>query len=214
MNARSCAPAAVSNVFTADPDVSQEPWYHPEHLSLTLLYRMADFYQPTWIVMLDDDEFLSDDGRTREILSSYSTNVAALTIPKICLWRDAEFPDLPKVMQRRQRYDIRIWRHREGLQPGTKRLHNGYAPSNVRDGGVVATEERITLYNDGWDTLAKRIERVRLYTALDPDCTLNNGVPYDKGLLFGYSIDAIPALIEEYRKRSVQNAATAMGGVE
>jgi hypothetical protein len=58
--------------------------------------------------------------------------------------------------------------------------------------------------HSGWSTLAERIAKVDLYAALDPNLELNNGVPYDLGLLFGFERHRVDALVQEYEGRIAQ----------
>src|SRR5262245_15609579 len=95
----------------------------------------------------------------------------------------------------------RIWRYYPGLQAGTKPIHNGYLPVNIKDFGTVEKLDSITFNHLGWDTLRKRIAKVDLYQSLDPRCEYNLGVPYDRGLLFGYDRGALKELLSEYRSR-------------
>src|SRR5215813_4211800 len=44
---------AVTNVVHARWDLPATPWLIPEPPGLELLYRMADFCRPDWIVMID-----------------------------------------------------------------------------------------------------------------------------------------------------------------
>ena len=46
---------AVTNVVHAHPDLPPTPWLIPEPPGFELLYRMADFCRPDWIVMIDAD---------------------------------------------------------------------------------------------------------------------------------------------------------------
>ena len=46
----------VTNLVRARSDLPRTPWLIPEPPGLELLYRMADFCQPDWIVMIDSDQ--------------------------------------------------------------------------------------------------------------------------------------------------------------
>lgn len=46
---------AVTNVVRARADLPSTPWLIPESTGLDLLYRMADFCRPDWMVMVDAD---------------------------------------------------------------------------------------------------------------------------------------------------------------
>ena len=102
-----------------------------------------------------------------------------------------------------------IWRYYRDLTPGNKPIHNRRLPSGIENLGRVITMDNIVLHHDGWDTLSKRIDKVDQYTALDPECQYNFGVPYDRGLLFGYERNAIDNLIRDYRKKFEMHHKTA-----
>jgi len=192
---------AVSNVFAIDPMISPGPWHIPECLLLDLLYRMADVNRPDWIVMLSDDERIEDPYGIREKLSAADAETVALQTYLVSSWSDPQYPHMVPVMGQARSSVTRIWRYRPGLQPARKRLHNSYCPSNIADSGRVEFRDDITVSHAGWSTLARRIAKVDLYQSLDPNDELNDGVPYDIGLLFGYKRERIPDLISEYHRR-------------
>lgn len=192
----------VANVFTARPDVSQVPWFHPESLSLELLYRMADFDRPDWIVQLDDDQALEPAERVRTVLASVDPSVAALRLPLVSTWNDPLYPQLVPLLGSGRSMNGAIWRHHVGLEAGDQPLHNFRLPRNVEAFGGIGETRELTIVHHGWDTLEKRIERVDFYTSLDPSYHFNHGIPYDRGLLFGYSREEIPRLIAEYQARA------------
>src|SRR5687768_2792503 len=68
----------VTNVFRVDPSISQQPWFFPESLGLTLLYRMADFALPDWVIFLDDDQVVGSGQPLQSILSAVPLSVAAV----------------------------------------------------------------------------------------------------------------------------------------
>jgi hypothetical protein len=92
----------------------------------------------------------------------------------------------------------RVWRHYRHLRPGSKPLHNDYMPVDIEAHGARVRSDALTISHSGWSTLEKRIEAVDRYSALDPRCQWNDGVPYDRGLLFGYGRTEIDRLIEDY----------------
>ncbi len=198
----------VSNVFSADPTVSNAPWYHSEAASLELLYRMADFYEPSWIVMLDDDDTLEPATEVRALLESAGPEVAGIRVPRISIWADPLFPGMAELMALKRPFDGRLWRHRHQLRPGSKWLHNGYLPANVSDHGEIVATDRVALLHRGWKTLAARIGKAEMYTTLDPTYEWNGGIPYDTGLLFGYRRDQVAELIDEYHRRRLALART------
>jgi len=193
--------ATVHNVFRVDPSLSDKPWYIPESVCLQLLYRMVDMYLPDWVVMVNDDERISPEANVRDVLAGLAANVAGLRIPRLSIWNDACYKLMVPLMGSASTMDGRLWRYHPGLRPGNKPLHNGYLPWNLKDHGLILEREDLRLYHTGWSTLAKRIERVRFYSELDPECLYNWGVPYDKGLLFGYSLNEIDRLTGDYGRR-------------
>jgi glycosyltransferase involved in cell wall biosynthesis len=191
----------VANVFTADPRISSQSWFFSESACLNLLYRMADFYLPDWLVVLADDEIINPAGSLRDTLQQVDEGVAAIKLNRVSSWTDELYPLMVPLMSRARALDGRLWRYFPNLIPYEKPLHNGYLPANIEKFGATYTLPNHELVHGGWDTLANRIEKVDLYSALDSECKYNYGVPYDKGLLFGYTRDQIPALIAEYRRR-------------
>ncbi len=69
---------AVTNLVRARSDLPRTPWLIPEPPGLELLYRMADFCQPDWIVMIDSDQVVEADVDVREVLAGTPADVAAL----------------------------------------------------------------------------------------------------------------------------------------
>jgi glycosyltransferase involved in cell wall biosynthesis len=198
----------VRNVFSARNDVSCQPWFHPESLCLDFLYRMADFEQPDWVVQLDDDQTLEPAVEVRTVLASVPPEAAALRLPLASTWSDPAYPDLVPVMGSGRSMNGAVWRYFPGLKAGVQPLHNFRLPSNIGDFGTVEERRELMIVHRGWDTLAKRIERVDFYTALDPEFRYNHGVPYDRGLLFGFGRTEIPRLIESYRSRLASEPIT------
>ena len=191
---------AVKNIFTADSALSSQPWHLPESDRLNLLYRMADLYMPNWIVMMDDDESIEPPDKLRTMLGDVDPSVAGIMLRRISAWSDKRYPLMERLMRRGVVHDGRIWRHYPGLVPGPQLIHNGYFPANLSLHGQIITLDNPVLVHRGWNTLAKRIKRVELYSALDPSCGFNDGEPYDEALLFGYTRGRIPDLIRHYRR--------------
>lgn len=194
----------VGNIFTT-PFISDKPWAFSESSMLGLLYGKADFLQPDWIIASDDDFQFEAASGIREVLANIPADVAGLKVPLISLWDDPEYPQMIPLMQDGRARRGLIWRYFKGLQHGSKFLHNGYLPINISEFGSIAEIENIICYHKGWNTLQKRIEKVDIYTSIDPLYALNNGVPYDKGLLFGYCRNQLSELISEYRLRVTHN---------
>jgi hypothetical protein len=192
---------AVTNVFSAEKSLSDRPWYFGESLMLKFLYSMADFMQPDWVVLIDSDQTVKPAGKLRKILKNTPPETVGLLTRRLSDWDDPEYPLMGPLMLPDPAWTGRIWRYFPNLEAGNKRLHNRHLPSNLEKFGQIARTDVITIHHDGWNTLARRLEKVDLYTKLDPTCELNSGVPYDKGLLFGYSRSELASLLAEYRKR-------------
>lgn len=195
------AHTAVTNVFTVDPSLPDAPWYLPECALLDLLYRMADLCQPDWIVLLSADERIEPSEKVRAQLSSSPMEIAGFQMHLVSAWNDPHYPHMVPVMGTGRSQTCRIWRYRPGLVSSGKRLHNSYFPENLANAGRIEFTRDLTILHAGWSTLAERVAKVDLYTALDPDLELNNGLPYDIGLLFGFERDQIDALVREYQRR-------------
>jgi glycosyltransferase involved in cell wall biosynthesis len=191
----------VTNVFRVQPAISQQSWFFPESLGLNLLYRMADFALPDWIIFVDDDQVIQPSHQVRSILASVPSSVAALLTPMTSVWNDPAYPLLVPLMGEATALRGNIWRYAPGLQSGSKPLHNGYLPVNIEHFGQTECTDEITFTHFGWDTLRKRLAKVDLYQSLDPHGQHNFGVSYDRGLLFGYERSAIKDLLHEYRRR-------------
>ncbi len=204
---------SVSNAFTIDPGLSDDPWHFPESWLLDLLYRMADLSQPDWIVLLSADETLEPGEAVRQKLSSAAAETSGFQTHLTSSWNDPHYPLMVPLMGQARSLVGRIWRYNPGLVAGHKRLHNSYFPSNITDFGRVAYSSELRIAHQGWSTLAERIAKVDLYTSLDPNLELNNGVPYDIGLLFGYERHCIDELVEEYERR-VESIKAFLGNNE
>jgi glycosyltransferase involved in cell wall biosynthesis len=195
---------SVSNVLTIDHRISEAPWHFSESWLLNILYRIADFHEPDWIVMLSADERIQPADTLRQRLVTASSNTASLQTYLSSTWGDAQYPHMVPVMGKARSLVSRIWRYRPGLQPGEKRLHNHYTPVNIGDFGGSEFLTDTVIEHSGWSTLVERIAKVDQYSALDPNLELNEGVPYDVGLLFGFERHRIDELIQEYERRVEQ----------
>ena len=198
---------AVTNVFRVDPELSSREWFFPESMGLNLLYRMADFFAPDWVIALDHDQVVAPAAELRGILASLAPSVAAVLTPLVSVWNDPDYPLMVPLMGRATAPRGNIWRYHPGLEAGTKPLHNGYLPVNIEQFGRIERLDSVTFYQHGWDTLRKRIAKVDLYRSFDPHCAYNFGVPYDRGLLFGYERGDLKGLLREYRPRLAQRKA-------
>ncbi|MCV7195497.1 peptidoglycan DD-metalloendopeptidase family protein [Mycobacterium angelicum] len=193
--------SAVTNVVRARSDLPPTPWLIPESVGLELLYRMADFCRPDWILMIDSDQLVESDVDIRGVLSRLPPDVAALMCPMIPRWDDPDFPDMIPVMGSAESVRGPFWRWRPGLRAGSKALHNPHWPANITDHGRIELVNEIRLVHTGWASLAERIAKVEHYRRLDPNCQLNFGVPYDRALLFGYALEEIDLLKADYWRR-------------
>ena len=82
----------VTNVFRVHPAISQQDWFFPESMGLNLLYRMADFSIPDWVIFLDDDQAIESPNELRTILAEVPSSVAALLTPLVSSWADPDYP--------------------------------------------------------------------------------------------------------------------------
>lgn len=192
---------AVTNIVTARADLPQTPWLITESEGLELLYRMADFCRPDWVVMVDADWIFDSTVDVREVLAGTPEDVAALMCPMVSSWDDPDFPEMVPVMGTAEALRGPFWRWYPGLRAGPKLMHNPHWPANIGTHGSIAQTSGIHLIHDGWSTLAERVSRVRHYMGLDPDYRHNFGVAYDRSLLFGYALDEVDLLEADYRKR-------------
>jgi Glycosyl transferase family 2 len=202
----------VTNVFRVDPALSQQDWFFPESLGLHLLYRMADFSRPDWVIFLDDDQAVVSPHALRPILSQVPAAVAALLTPWVSSWDDPDYPLLVPLMGQATTVRGHIWRYFPGLASGSKPLHNGRLPVNIACFGRIERLDSITFVHDGWKTLRSRMAKVDLYQRLDPAGIYNFGVPYDEGLLFGYKRGALKDLLREYRRRLALHEVSRLHG--
>jgi glycosyltransferase involved in cell wall biosynthesis len=191
----------VANIFSANNSLPQVAWYFRENLMYELLYRMADFYQPDWIIQLDDDEYIETASGLRGLLAVTTPQVSCIKFPKVSLWNDARYPQLVPLMGSATNRSGAVWRYFPGLQPHGKPLHNPRFPANIELFGESRLSDDIRFIHRGWDTLDKRIQAVDKYSLLDPTFEFNQGIPYDTGLLFGYKRNEIDKLINVYREK-------------
>jgi hypothetical protein len=198
----------VKNIFTAAPDLSQDDWYFPESQMYDLLYRMADFYRPDWIIQLDDDENIELSSNLRTTLADTASHIACIKFQKFSIWNDEQYPEMVPLMGKATSVSAAIWRYYPGLKAGSQPLHNPRYPVNIETYGDAIFSDRLKFVHNGWNTLEKRIRCVDKYMRLDPGCEFNHKTPYDKGLLFGYKRNEVHLLVEEYRKRYL-NAKSA-----
>ncbi|RFZ09488.1 putative peptidase [Mycobacterium marinum] len=192
---------AVTNVVRARSDLPATPWLIPESTGLELLYRMADFCRPDWVMMVDADWLVETDIDVRAALARTPEDVAALLCPIVSSWDDPEYPELIPVMGTAEALRGPFWRWSPGLRAGIKLMHNPHWPANITDHGRIGRLEGVRLVHDGWSTLAERISRVEHYLRLDPDYRHNFGVAYDRSLLFGYALDEVDLLKADYQRR-------------
>ncbi|CLY21549.1 Membrane-bound metallopeptidase [Mycobacterium tuberculosis] len=186
---------AVTNVVRARPDLPPTPWLIPESAGLELLYRMADFCRPDWVMMVDADWLVETDIDLRAVLARTPDDIVALMCPMVSRWDDPEYPDLIPVMGTAEALRGPLWRWYPGLRAGGKLMHNPHWPANITDHGRIGQLPGVRLVHSGWSTLAERILRVEHYLRLDPDYRFNFGVAYDRSLLFGYALDEVDGLV-------------------
>ncbi|OBK27006.1 hypothetical protein A5634_23965 [Mycobacterium asiaticum] len=192
---------AVTNLVRARSDLPPTPWLIGEPPGLELLYRMADFCLPDWIVMIDSDQVVEADVEIRQMLADTPADVAALMCPMIPAWDDPKYPEMIPVMGPAESVRGPFWRWSPGLRAGTRLIHNPHWPANITERGRIAMTYDVRLVHNGWSTLAERVAKVDHYGRIDPDCQLNHGVPYDRALLFGYARDEVDLLESDYLRR-------------
>lgn len=159
---------AVTNVVRARPDLPPTPWLIPESAGLELLYRMADFCRPDWVMMVDADWLVETDIDLRAVLARTPDDIVALMCPMVSRWDDPEYPDLIPVMGTAEALRGPLWRWYPGLRAGGKLMHNPHWPANITDHGRIGQLPGVRLVHSGWSTLAERILRVEHYLRLDP----------------------------------------------
>lgn len=182
------------------PQPSDAPWAFGEGRLLNLLYRMAEHEGADWILRLDCDERVEPGESLRPMLSGLPPTIAGVRFPKESTWDDPDYPALVPLMSRARSMQGAVWRLYPAIR-ATQSLHNPRLPACIpRRGSVLDTHEIVCLHT-GWSTLAQRLDRVRLYTLLDPTARWNYGIRYDHGLLFGYGLEQLDELVAEYRRR-------------
>jgi glycosyltransferase involved in cell wall biosynthesis len=191
----------VTNVFSVSAQLSRERWFFPESMHFSLLYRMADYYAPDWVVLVDHDEVVESPSTVREFLASLEDNVSGVRVSRISAWSDPEYPLMVPLMSAATSLQGNIWRFYPGLTPGAKRLHNRRFPNEIDNLGRIVSTDKIVFRHYGWDTLQKRVEKVDEYIKLDPTSRLNFGIGYDVGLLFGYERSKVNVLISDYKSK-------------
>jgi hypothetical protein len=192
----------VTNVVTAHPELPDTPWLIPEGSGLELLYRMADFCRPDWVVMIDADQTIEADVDVRALLTKTPPETVALLCPIVSVWDDPDFPEMIPLMGTNEALRGPFWRWRPGLRAGGKPLHNPHWPQDIGTLGEIEHADGVRVIHDGWSSVAERIAKARHYFRLDPDCAANFGVAYDRSLLFGYRLDEIDLLKADYVKRA------------
>lgn len=96
----------------------------PESAGLELLYRMADFCRPDWVMMVDADWLVETDIDLRAVLARTPDDIVALMCPMVSRWDDPEYPDLIPVMGTAEALRGPLWRWYPGLRAGGKLMHN------------------------------------------------------------------------------------------
>ncbi|EUA85586.1 hypothetical protein I551_8041 [Mycobacterium ulcerans str. Harvey] len=132
-------------------DLPATPWLIPESTGLELLYRMADFCRPDWVMMVDADWLVETDIDVRAALARTPEDVAALLGPIVSSWDDPEYPELIPVMGTAEALRGPFWRWSPGLRAGIKLMHNPHWPANITDHGRIGRLE-----GSGWCTTVGR----------------------------------------------------------
>lgn len=191
----------VKNEVTISADISDKAWHFDEGMLLNLCYKLAELYDPDWIVRIDDDERLLGTRNLRSWLAALPPSVVGVTFPRVSTWSDPAYPRLVPLMgTATSPQGGGIWRFRRDVL-ALKRVHNPRIPAQVWSAGAIVEANGVSLIHDGWDTLKKRVQRIDFYNELDPQYDCNAGVPYDRGLLFGFQRNDISGLLAEYERR-------------
>jgi glycosyltransferase involved in cell wall biosynthesis len=194
------AEPAVSQVRKLQAEDTAREWLFPENVLLNLLYKMAEEERATWMLRLDSDEDLEPAEGIRDLLESQPESVAGIQLHRRSIWRDPSHPEMVPLMGNATSRQGAVWRGIDGLS-AEQPMHNPRMPIQVpRRGSVVFSESPVVIHS-GWDTLERRIRKVKLYQSLDPAGMWNHGVSYDRGLLFGYSFAELPRLVETYERK-------------
>ena len=199
----------VKKVYTVDRSVGEGNWCCSEGHHLTKLYSMAEAENADWVVRLDCDEYIDPGNHLRAVLEGQPKEVFGVRFPKQSTWDDPNYPELVPLMGPAKSRQGSVWRGLVGLR-AEQPLHNPRMPEGISARGRVADCEWPIFYHTGWNTLERRLQRARFYLSLDPSSSWNNGVCYDRGLLFGYSLDAVDELVREYRKRFREKQVTLL----
>lgn len=203
----------VTNVVHSRRGLPGDPWLISETAGLELLYRMADFCRPDWIAMIDHDQVIETQVDLRGALAATPPDVAGLRCPIVSSWNDPQFPQMVPLMNGARGTRTPFWRYFPGLRASQKPLHNPHCPTNLKDRGRSAELEGVQVVHSGWDTLERRIAKVKLYQELDPANEFNFGAPYDRSLLFGYALQDIEQLKDDYRALAGANTQPGSAGL-
>jgi hypothetical protein len=157
------------------------------------------------VTLVDHDEFVKSTENIRETLLSLDKSVSGIKVLRSSLWNDSEFPKMIPLMGRGMSLQGNIWRYYPGLTGGRKFMHNRRFPNEIDNLGEIVVMKNIIFEHHGWDTLQKRIDKVKTYQRLDPNNEYNFGIPYDKGLLFGYALSDVDRLIKDYNELLLKN---------
>jgi len=182
-----------------DPGISTKPWYFSEALLHEALYRMAEPFHPDWVIQLEADETLEPANSVRPLLQCAPSEVRSFAVRRLSTWTDRRYPDMVPLLGTGTSVTRCVWRFALGLKPQPKRLHNSRSPYFDDPPERYLCASSIVVKHSGWNTLRKRFDAATLYTTLDPSCSLNGGLRYDEGLLFGYRRDQIRKLLGHYK---------------
>lgn len=185
-----------------DADISTKPWHFSEDILYEALYRMAEPFHPDWVIQLDADETLEPANSVRPLLQCVPCEVRSFVVRRVSIWTDTRYPDMVPLLGTGTSVTRCVWRFAPGLKPQLKRLHNSRSPYFDDPPGKYLCASSIVVKHSGWNTLRRRFDAATLYTSLDPSGSLNGGVRYDEGLLFGYRRDQIRKLLSHYKAMS------------
>jgi hypothetical protein len=196
----------VRTVYSVPAGESSGDWAISEHVLLNQLYSMAEGDGSDWVVRLDCDEHIEPAAELRSALEILPLDVVGARFPKQSTWNDPEYPDMVPLLGTARSKQGAAWRNLPGLR-AYQELHNPRMPEGVADSGRIVELESPMFFHTGWSTLDRRISRARFYLSRDPDSRWNRGLPYDRGLLFGYSLQEIDILLGEYHRRRLDSTA-------
>ena len=183
-----------------DAGLSTKPWYFSEALLHEALYRMAEPFHPDWVIQLEADETLEPANSVRPLLECAPSKVRSFAVRRVSTWTDTRYPDMVPLLGTATSLTRCVWRYALGLKPQPKRLHNARSPYFDDPPERYLCASSIVVKHSGWNTLRRRFDAATLYTTLDPSCSLNGGLRYDEGLLFGYRRDEIRKLVVHYKR--------------